>query len=108
MSGLNPREYDAKFFEFSKRAEDGPSGAGSRSKTFPEVPIIFRVSCGNPESRQGMVLGLGKIEGLLRTWVAPEPGPLNSLASDKDFFCSVNPDCESAIDSQSQDLSLDA
>ena len=39
----NPQEDDAKFFEFSKRAEDGPSRVGSRSKTFPEVPRIFRV-----------------------------------------------------------------
>ena len=30
-------------------------------KTFPEV-LLFRVSCGNPESRQGMVLGLGTVE----------------------------------------------
>ena len=63
MSGLNPREDDAKFFELWKRAEGGPSRAGSRSKTFPEVPIIFHVSCGNPESRQGIVLGLGKVKG---------------------------------------------
>ena len=26
-------------------------------KTFHEVPMTFRVSCGNPESRQGMVSG---------------------------------------------------
>ena len=42
-------------FKFSKRADCSPSRTGSRSKTFPDVPIIFRVSCGNPESRQSMV-----------------------------------------------------
>ena len=40
-------------------------------KTFPEVPIIC-VSCGNPESRQGIVLGLGTVKGRLRTWDALE------------------------------------
>ena len=45
------KEEDAKFFESSKIVEVRPSRAGSRSKTFPEVPTIFRVSCGNPESR---------------------------------------------------------
>ena len=59
LPGPNPQEYDAKFSEFLNRAEDDPSRAGRLSKTFPDVPIIFRVSCGNPESRQGMVLGLG-------------------------------------------------
>ena len=37
--------------------------SGGRSKTFPEVPVKFSESCGNPESRQGMVLGLGIVEG---------------------------------------------
>ena len=55
--------------------------------------MIFRVSCGNPESRQGTVLGLGIVEGWLGTWVAPVllavSGSWNSLASDKEFtlFC---------------------
>ena len=39
-----------------------PSRTSSRSKTLPEGPIMFRVACGIPESRQGMVLGLGKEE----------------------------------------------
>ena len=72
MSGLHPREDDAKFFESSRRAEGSPPRAKSRSKTFPEGPIMFRVSCGNPESRQGIVLGLGIVKGSLGTWVAPE------------------------------------
>ena len=45
MSGLNPREDEAKFCDFSQRAEGGPSRAGSRSKTFYGVPIIIIVSC---------------------------------------------------------------
>ena len=45
-----------------KKVEVRPLRAGGRSKTFPEVPKIFPVSCGNPESRQGMVLGLGIVE----------------------------------------------
>ena len=32
-------------------------------KTFPEVPTIFRESCGNPESRQCIGPGLGIVEG---------------------------------------------
>ena len=72
-----------KFREFSKRAEDGPSRAGSHSKTFPEVPTIFRVSSGNPESRLRISLGLGFIEGSLGTWNTPEllavSGSQNSL-----------------------------
>ena len=47
----NPQEDDAKFREFSKRAEDGPSRASWLSKTFPELPMVLRVSSGNPESR---------------------------------------------------------
>ena len=39
MFHANPQEDDAKFFEFSKKAEDGPSQAGRLSKPFPEVPI---------------------------------------------------------------------
>ena len=57
-SGPNFREGDDKFFELSKVVKVCPSRAGSRSKTFPEVPTIFRVSYDNPESRQSMVLGL--------------------------------------------------
>ena len=42
ISGLNPRQDDAKFLEFPKRAE-GLSRAGRLSTTFPEVPIKCRV-----------------------------------------------------------------
>ena len=56
-------EEDAKFFELLKRVEVRPSRADGRSKTFPEVPTIFRVSCGNPESRPGIPLGLGMVKG---------------------------------------------
>ena len=62
VSGPNFKEEDAKFFELLKTAEVRPSRADGRSKTFPQVPTIFRVSCGNPESQQGMVLGLGIVE----------------------------------------------
>ena len=48
----NPQEDDAKFFKFSKKSEYGPSRAGRLSKTFPEVPITFRVSGGN-QNRKG-------------------------------------------------------
>ena len=71
-----PQGDDAKFRERSKRAEDGPSRAGRLSKTFPEVPMVSRVSSGNPESRLRTPLGLGIIEGIkvwLGSWDAPEP-----------------------------------
>ena len=38
-------------------SELGPSRTSSRSKTFPELHMLFRVSCGNPESQCGTVLG---------------------------------------------------
>ena len=62
-------------------------------KTFPEVPIVFRLSSGNPESRLRISLALGIINDWLGTWVAPEllpdSGSWNSVASDKEFtlFC---------------------
>ena len=37
LRGPNLQEDDAKFREFSKRAEDGPSRAGRLSTTFPGV-----------------------------------------------------------------------
>ena len=40
--------------------------------TFPEVPMEFRVSSGNPESRPSIPLGLGTFNGWLGTWDAPE------------------------------------
>ena len=58
LPDLNPQEDDANFFGFSK-AEDGPSQAGRLSKTFPEVPIEFRVLCGTQESRPFVPQGLG-------------------------------------------------
>ena len=41
-------------------------------KTFPEVPTMFRASCGSPESRQGIVLELGMVKCGLGTWDAIE------------------------------------
>ena len=68
----NPKEDDVKFLEFSKIAEDHPSRAGRLSKTFPEVPVIFRVPRGTPESRLPVSLRLGIINGWLGTQDAPE------------------------------------
>ena len=72
LLGLKSQEDDAKFFGFSKKAEDGPSRVGGLSKTFPEVPIEFRVSGSKQESRliwkktmPGLIIprGLGMLEG---------------------------------------------
>ena len=41
---LNLQEDDAKFFEFSKSADDGSPREGRPSKTCPDVPNEFRVS----------------------------------------------------------------
>ena len=60
---LNSQEDDAKILGFSKSAEDGPSLAGRTSKTFPEVPIEFRVFCGKRESLLIVPLELGILEG---------------------------------------------
>ena len=49
--GFDLQEDDAKFFEFSKSADDGSPPAGRPSKTFPEVPNEFRVSSCKQESR---------------------------------------------------------
>ena len=54
---------DANLFGFSKKAEDGLSSAGGSSKTFPQVPIEFRVSRGKQESRLIIRLGLGVLKG---------------------------------------------
>ena len=62
-------------------------------KTFPEVPMVFRVSSSNPESLLSTPLGLGMLVGWLGTWVDPElltvSGSFTSLASVKEFtlFC---------------------
>ena len=65
---------------------------------------VVRVSCGNPGSRHGKVLGRGIVEGWLGTWVVPElltvSGSQNSLASDKELLCSVNLEFESTVDSR--------
>ena len=45
---------------------------GGFSKTLPDVPTIFRVSRGSPESRRRISLGLGMVKGWLGTWDAPE------------------------------------
>ena len=82
----NPPEDDAKFFGFSKRAEGGPSRAGRRSKTFLEVPMEFRVSSGNPESRLSIPLGVGTVNKV--DW---ERGALKncSLSQDRKILVSV-------------------
>ena len=41
-------------------------------KTFLEVPMVRRGSSANPESRQGIPLGLEIVKGWLGTWDAPE------------------------------------
>ena len=51
LSFPNLREDDAKFLELSKNSEGCPSRAGRSSRTFLGIPIPFRVSRGNPESR---------------------------------------------------------
>ena len=99
--------------EPSKIIEVRPSRAGRRSKTLPEVPIIFRVSCSNPQSRQSMVLGLGIVEGRLGTWVSLkrcslfQDRKILSLLT-RNVLRSANPDFESTIDSQSWDSSFAA
>ena len=49
--GLNPQEHAAKFLEFSKIAEDGPSRAAGLPQTFAELPKVSREVDGNPGSR---------------------------------------------------------
>ena len=74
-------------------AEDNPSWARGRSKTFPVIPLPFCVSRDNPESQRGKVLGLRLVEVWSGTWIAPEllPGSRSrsSLASDKELIHSV-------------------
>ena len=72
VSGLNPQEDAARFLEFSKTAEDDPSRASRLSKTFPEVPIVFRDFGGKPESRLSTSLALGRVQGWLGTWDPPD------------------------------------
>ena len=45
----NPQEDDAKFPEFSKGAEDGPSRADRLSRTFPAV--LHGITCIERQSR---------------------------------------------------------
>ena len=61
--GLKLQEDDAKFFEFSKSADDGSPRASRPSKTCPDVPNEFRVSGCKQESRLVIPLGLGKLMG---------------------------------------------
>ena len=74
MSGLNPQEDDAKLFEFSKRAERGWSFSSRYSFKKVSWSTLNNpcVPCANPESRQGIDLGLGIVKGSLGTWDAPE------------------------------------
>ena len=107
LPGPNRQEDDAKFGDFLKRADGGPSRAGRVSKTFPEVPIVFRVSSGNPESRLSIPLGVGISR------VGWESGMLHScsvsqnrkilLHRQRNSPCSSNPEFESRADSQQQD-----
>ena len=71
-------------------------------KTFPDVPTVFRVSSGNPGSRQSIFLGLGIIKGWLGTWDAPEltQDRKNLWHRPRSSPCSVNPEFESRADSQ--------
>ena len=99
-----PQEDDAKFFEFSKRAEDGPSRVSKLSKTFPELPTKFRVSSSNPESRLSIPLGLGIFKG----WLERVMLQSSSLCQDRKILlrlsknspCSANPEFQSRADSQ--------
>ena len=54
---------DVKFLGVFRNDADSLSGAGRFSKTFPDVPIKFRVLCSKPESRLVIPLGLGILEG---------------------------------------------
>ena len=72
-------------------------------KKFPEVPIEFSVSRGNPESGLRTSLGLGMIKGWPGTWDAPEL--LAVSRSLKGLFRqtwhllhSVSPEFESIVD----------
>ena len=90
-----------------KRVEVRPSRAGGRSKTFPEVPTIFRVSCGNPESQQGMYgpgtrNGRGLTGNVGRSRAARCFRIVENLSLlTRNLPCSVNPEFDSKIDSQS-------
>ena len=91
-----------QFSAFSKRTEDGASRASRLSKTFPEVPMEFLVSNGNPESQRGEVLGLGILKGWLGTWMHQS----SSVSQDRKILlhrsqnsrCSANPEFESRAD----------
>ena len=61
--GFNLQEDDAKFFEFSKSADDGSPRAGRPSKTCPDVPNEFRVTGCKQKSRLIIPLGLGMLMG---------------------------------------------
>ena len=97
-------EDDAKFSEFSKRAENGPSPAGKNvSWSTRSIPV----SSGNLESRLSIPLGLGICKGWLGTWRAPELFQDRKilLHRQRNALCSVNPEFEARADSQWSDSS---
>ena len=96
----NPQEDYAKFFEFSKKAEDGPSRAGRLSKTSPEVPMEFHVSSGNPESRWDSDSSrVGWERGMLQSGSLFQDRKI-LLRRSRNSLCSANPESESRVDSQ--------
>ena len=63
--GVNLQEDDAKFFEFSKNAEDGSLQAGRPSKTCPDVPNESRVLGCKQESR--LIIPLDWERGIIQS-----------------------------------------
>ena len=101
LPGPNSQEDDAKFSEFSKKAEDGPSRAGTLSKTLPEVPITIRVSSGNPESRLSLrdskYSRVGWERGMLQSCSLSQDRK-NILRRSRNSPCSASPESESGAD----------
>ena len=56
---FNLQEDDAKFFEFSKSAEDGYLEQVDLHKTCPDVPNEVRVAGCKQESQLSILIGLG-------------------------------------------------
>ena len=64
LPGLDSQEDHAIFFGSTKRMlRIAILEHVDLQKKFPEVPIEFRVRCGNPESRLIIPPGLGIVEG---------------------------------------------
>ena len=63
LPDFNSQGDDVKFLGVVKSDGGGPSGAGGSSQWSPEVPIEFRVLCGNPDSRLIIPLEIGILEG---------------------------------------------